>query len=82
MVSLGQNSNWYPRWYPTTPLAGLCIKVGRGHGGGDFGTRVSGICDLGTRDEGLEDIKYGTQGRVGRGRGDVKHRDAEDTGCE
>ena len=38
--------------------------------------------DLGTRDEGLEDIKCGTRGRMGRGRGDVKHRDAEDTGCE
>ena len=43
------------------------------------GTRVRGnrdACvgtwDLGTRDEGLEDIKYGTRGRVGRGRGDVK----------
>ena len=35
-----------------------------------------GTCDLGTRDEGLEDIKYGTRGRVGRGRGDVKYRDA------
>ena len=38
-----------------------------------------GAWDLGTRDEGLGDIKYGTQGRVGRGRGDVKYRDA---GCE
>ena len=26
-------------------------------------------CDSGTRDEGLRDIKYGTRGRVGRGRG-------------
>ena len=41
--------------------------------------------DLGLRDapdEGLENIKYGTRGLVGRGRGDVKHSDAEDTGCE
>ena len=38
--------------------------------------------DLGTRDEGIEDIKYGTRGRVGRGRGDVKHRDVGDAGCE
>ena len=30
-----------------------------------------GTWDLGTRDEGLEDIKYGTRGRVGRGRGDA-----------
>ena len=49
----------------------LCIKVGRGHGNACVGT-----WDLGTRDEGLEDIKYGTRGRVGRGRGDFKHRDA------
>ena len=43
-----------------------------------------GTWDLGTRDrdEGLEDIKYGTRGRVGRGRGDVKYRDAGDAGCE
>ena len=45
----------------------LCIKVGRGQEDGDMG-RVCG--DLGTRDEGLGDIKYGTRGRVGRGRGD------------
>ena len=38
-----------------------------------------GTWDLGTRDEGLKDIKYGARGRVGRGRGDVKYRDA---GCE
>ena len=35
-----------------------------------------GTWDLGTRDEGLEDIKFGTRRRVGRGRGDVKYRDA------
>ena len=38
--------------------------------------------DLGTRDKGLEDIKYGTRERVGQGRGDVKYRDVGDTGCE
>ena len=38
--------------------------------------------DLGTQDEGLGDIRYGTRGRVGRGHGDVKYRDAGDTGCE
>ena len=46
----------------------LFIKVGRGHRGACVGT-----WDLGTRDEGLEDIKYGTRGRLGRGRGDVKN---------
>ena len=38
-----------------------------------------GTWNFGTRDEGLEDIKYGTRGRVGR---DVKNRDAGDAGCE
>ena len=38
-----------------------------------------GTWELRTRDERLEDIKYGTQGRVGQGRGDVKYKDA---GCE
>ena len=50
---------------------------GRGHRDACVGT-----WDLGTRDEGLENIKYGTQGRVGRGRGDVKSRDAGDVVCE
>ena len=38
---------------------------GRGHRDACVGTR-----DLGKRDEGLEEIKYGTRGRVGQGRGD------------
>ena len=50
---------------------------GRGHRDACVGTG-----DLGTRDEGLEDIKYGTRGRVGRGRGDVKCRDVGDAECE
>ena len=50
---------------------------GRGHRDACVGT-----WDLGTRDEGLVDIKYGKRGRVGRGRGDVKHRDVGDAGCE
>ena len=41
-----------------------------------------GAWDLGTRDGGLKDIKYGTQRREGRGREDVKNRDAGDAGCE
>ena len=61
----------------------LCIKVGRGQGDGDIGTRVWGLgtWDLGTRDEGLEgggtrerDLTRGTgtrgrQIRGHRGRG-------------
>ena len=50
---------------------------GRGHRDACVGT-----WDVGTRDEGLEDINYGTRGRVGRGRGDVKYRDAGEAGCE
>ena len=50
---------------------------GRGHRDACLGT-----CDSGMRDEELEDIKYGTQGRVGRGRRDVKNREAGDAGCE
>ena len=45
---------------------------GRGHRDACVGTGY-----LGTRDEGLEDIKYGTRGRVGRGR-----RDGGDAECE
>ena len=47
--------------------ARLYIKLGRGQGDGDIGTL--GTCDSETRDEGLGDIKYGTRGRAGRGRG-------------
>ena len=50
---------------------------GRGHRDACVGT-----WDLGTRDEGLQDIKYGTRGRVERGRGDIKYRDAGDAECE
>ena len=41
-----------------------------------------GTWDLGTGDEGLEDIKYGMRGRVGQGHRDIKYRDAEDAECE
>ena len=53
---------------------------GRGHRDACVGTWDLGLgtWDLVTRDEGLEDIKYGTWGRVGRGREDVKYRDAGD----
>ena len=59
-------------------------KSGRGTRGRGRGHRDAcvGTWDLGTRDEALEDIKYETRGRVGRGRGDVKYRDAGDADCE
>ena len=50
----------------------LCIKVGRGQGDRDACVRT---WDLGTREEGLGDVKYRT-----RGRGDVKNWDAGDPG--
>ena len=53
-------------------------KSGTGtRGRGDRDACV-GTWDLETRDGGLEDIKYGMRGRVGRGRGDVKNRDEGD----
>ena len=42
----------------------LCIELGRGHWDACVGT-----WELGTRDEGLGDIKYGTRGCVGQGQG-------------
>ena len=60
--------------------------MGRGQGDRDIGMRHWDACvgtwDLGTRDEGLEDINYGTRGCVGLGCGEVKNQDAGDTGCE
>ena len=56
------------------PYIGLCIKVGRGQGDRDMGTRVWGLGTWGreTRDLGTSSM----------GRGDVKNRDAGDAGCE
>ena len=63
-------------------LCWAVYKSGTGTRGRGHRDACVGTWDLGTRDEGLEDIKYGTRGRVGRGRGDVKYRDAGDAGCE
>ena len=52
----------------------LCIKVGRGQGDRDMGTRVWG---LGTSGRETRDL-----GTSSMGRGDVKNRDAGDAGCE
>ena len=57
-------------------------KSGTGTKGRGHRDVCVGTWDLGMQDEGLEDIKYGTWGRVGRGRGDVKYRDAGNAGCE
>ena len=57
-------------------------KSGTGTRGRGHRDTCVGTWDLGTRYEKLEDIKYGTRGRVGRGNRDVKNRDAGDTGCE
>ena len=59
---------------------GAVYKSGRGQGDGGIGMHdCVGTWELRTRDEGLEDIKYGTRGHVGQGRRDVKYKDA---GCE
>ena len=50
------------------------IKVGRGQGDGDIGTRVWG---LGTWGRETRDLRTSSMGR-----GDVKNRDAGDAGCE
>ena len=52
----------------------LCIKVGRGQGERDVGTRVWGLGTWGreTRDLGTSSM----------GRRDVKNRDTGDAGCE
>ena len=54
-------------------------KSGRGTRGRGHRDACVGTWDVGTRDEGLEDINYGTRGR---GRGDVKYRDEGEAGCE
>ena len=64
------------------PPSTAVYKSGTGTRGRGHRDACVGTWDLGARDEGLEDIKYGTRGRVGRGRGDVKYRDAGDAGCE
>ena len=51
-------------------------KSGAGTRGRGHRDTCVGTWDLGTRYEKLEDIKYGTRGRVGRGHRDVKNRDA------
>ena len=70
--------------HTSPPPNRLCIKVGRGQGDKGTGTsgRVCGDLGLGDARRGTWGVKYGTRGRVGRGRGDVKYRDAGDAGCE
>ena len=48
----------------------------------EVGNRKSEVGSGKSEGEGLEEVKYGTRGRVGRGRGDVKCRDARDAGYE
>ena len=70
----------YPFLFGAVYLA--VYKSGTGTRGQGRRDACVGTWDVGTRDEGLEDINYGTRGRVGRGRGDVKYRDAGEAGCE
>ena len=52
---------------------GLCIKLGRGQGDGDKGTRVWGLVTRGrgTRDLGTSSMGRGNVGHQIQGRGDV-----------
>ena len=59
-----------------------CIKVGQGQGDGDIGTRVWGLGTWGRETRDLGTSSMGRGDGVGRGRGDVKYRDAGDAGCE
>ena len=63
------DSRWLTFW--------AVYKSGTGTRGQGHRDACVGTWDVGTRDEGLEDINYGT-----RGRGDVKYRDAGEAGCE
>ena len=65
------------RAFLVTVMQGAVYKSGTGTRGRGHRDACVGTWDLGTRDEGLEDIKYGTRGRVGRERGEVKYRDAQ-----
>ena len=55
---------------------GAVYKSGTGTRGRGHRDACVGTWDLGTRDKGLGDVKYGT-----RGRGDVKNWDAGNPGC-
>ena len=57
---------------PFRPISTAVYKSGTGTRGWGHRDACVGTWDLGTRDEGLEDIKYGTRGRVGRGPGTSK----------
>ena len=56
---------------PIWQTAKAVYKSGTGTRGRGLRDACVGTWDLGTRDEGLENIKYGTRGLVGRGRGDT-----------
>ena len=57
-------------YHPPGQLYHLCWAVYKsGKGARGHWDVCVGTWDLGTRDEGLGDIKYGTRGRVGQGRG-------------
>ena len=50
------------------PVPTAVYKSGTGTRGRGRGDACVGTWDLGTRDKGLEDIKYGTRGRQKQGR--------------
>ena len=68
--------------FATNQLISVVYKSGTGTRGLGHRDACVGTWDLGTQHEGLEDIKHGTLGCVGRGCGDVKYRDTGHAGCE
>ena len=68
--------------FATNQLISVVYKSGTGTRGLGHRDACVGTWDLGMRDEGLEDIKHGMRGCVGRGRRDVKYRDTGHAGCE
>ena len=68
--------------FATNQLISVVYKSGTGTRGLEHRDACVGTWDVGMRDEGLEDIKHGTRGCVGRGCGDVKYRDTGYAGCE
>ena len=71
----------YPH-IPHTHNKVAVYKSGTGTRGRGHHDACVGTWDLGTRDGGLEDIKYGTRGRVGWGGRDIKNWNTGDAGCE
>ena len=76
MVMNGPSTGQLLQFFRKREASTAVYKSGTGTRGRGLRDACVGTWDLGTRDEGLEDIKCGTRGRMGRGRGDVWDGDA------